>query len=141
MRCSAPAPRPPSTVIVSASLTSRAGSVTVSPLIVTRPAPMISSARRREATPAWARYFWRRTTGDPTLWVHGSRASRRDALRQRGAALPRPPGVGLGRARREGLRRDDRSARRAAQAPGARGAVLVADRRRGGGRVGRDGQD
>ena len=41
--------------------TSRAGSVTTAPSTVTRPSATIRSAARREATPAWARYFASRT--------------------------------------------------------------------------------
>src|SRR5437660_6333892 len=50
----------PSTATASSGVTSRAGSVTVSPPTVTRPARMISSAARRDATPAAARYLARR---------------------------------------------------------------------------------
>ncbi len=51
----------------STQMTSRSGSalvpcsVTTAPLSVTRPAAMISSALRREAMPAAARIFWRRS--------------------------------------------------------------------------------
>jgi hypothetical protein len=45
----------PSTRIASFPVTSRAGSVTTFPSTWTRPAAMICSAPRREATPAWAR--------------------------------------------------------------------------------------
>src|ERR1700712_1358230 len=51
--------------------TSRAGSVTVTLATVTRPARTISSAPRRDATPAWARNLARRTI----RWSHGGAES------------------------------------------------------------------
>src|SRR4029450_10737060 len=45
--------------------TSRAGSRTISPETVTRPANTSCSDARREATPAWARYLARRTNVPP----------------------------------------------------------------------------
>src|SRR5262249_21747918 len=47
----------PSSATASSAVTSRAGSVTVSPATLTRPARTISSEARREATPAVARYL------------------------------------------------------------------------------------
>src|SRR6266511_3096630 len=47
----------PSASTVFEPSTSRAGSLTVFPSTVTRPAAINSSARRREATPQCARYF------------------------------------------------------------------------------------
>ena len=47
-------------MIASAPVTPRAGSVTVSPSTVTRPSAIITSAARRDATPAWARCLARR---------------------------------------------------------------------------------
>ena len=99
--------------------TSRAGSVTTSP--PTRDAARrrsAASAARREATPAWARCLARRI-GTPVLpcprWT--STCSRRTLDDARRARLPRAAGVGVGGARRRGLRRDDRPpARRCASA-------------------------
>ena len=52
----------PSTVMVSAEGSALVPSaVTILPLMVTRPARMSSSDLRREATPAEARSFWRRS--------------------------------------------------------------------------------
>ena len=78
---------------------------------------MSRSAARREATPAWARYFASRTARDVSAlgWPPAPRGPRRSSTRRsppRRAGLPRPPGVGRGRARRAGLRRDDRAPRR-----------------------------
>ena len=61
-----------------------------------------------------------------TFSPHGPEAARRPARLERGAALPRPPGVGVGGARRRLVRRDDEPPARAARAARGRGAVLVA---------------
>src|SRR5919109_4254217 len=53
----------PSTATSLPRSTSRAGSRTTSPATVTRPSPTSRSAARRDATPAWARNFARRTRG------------------------------------------------------------------------------
>src|SRR4051794_27299584 len=127
----------PSTATSLLSSTSRAGSVTASPPTVTRPARTMSSAARREATPAWARYLARRIR-----WrKHGPRAAAAHIGRPRRAPLPRRPGVVVDRPRGRLVRRDDQRRRRAARAPGRARAVLLADRRARGDVVGRDRQD
>src|SRR6185295_4082337 len=59
--------RLPLTSTRSRSFTSTPACVTTWPLTLTAPAAISSSARRREATPAWARYFWSRTCGSVFL--------------------------------------------------------------------------
>ena len=119
--------------------------MTFTPSTVTRPAATISSDARREATPAWARYFARRIPSmgsaisvrdrDPSAATiggrairarsdHGPRAARPHARRRGRAQLSLPPGVGVAGARGGRLRGDDRPAGTAARAPGRRGAVL-----------------
>src|SRR5918997_4440036 len=98
IRSSGPSRNFPSTATPLSMSTSRAGSVTVLPAIDTRPERMISSAPRRDATPAWARNLARRT---PTMVAGGPSAqpllSGDDALRARAARDAR----GARRARRE----------------------------------------
>src|SRR5579875_4207878 len=111
---------------------SLAGSVTVSPSTVTRPAAMSVSLARREATPAAAMNFCRRIArawqagGGCFHTCDGSRAALPHADRAGRAALPRHAGVALGGVGRGGLCGDDRPAARAARGARRAGPVLDA---------------
>ena len=97
------------------------------PPTVTRPSAISRSAARREATPAWARNLASRIAGRlPHCGAMDLELLDADARRARRAALPRPPGVGVGRPRRARLRGDDEPAARAARGARGRAAVLVA---------------
>src|SRR5687767_8852389 len=67
---------------------------TISPFTATRPAQMISSLARREATPASARYFWRRTM----VSAEASRAQYRSSVpvRESPGCTPSKSGFRLG---------------------------------------------
>src|SRR5579884_1981507 len=123
----------PSTVTSVSGLTSRAGSVMTVPSTSTRPLRTISSAARREATPADARYFPRRMCpqdmssppGAAYPSARGPSAARDDAWRAHPAPLPPRPGVAVGGPRRAVIRGDDGSADRAADRARGAGAVFV----------------
>ena len=90
-----------------------AGSVTTSSPTLTRPVAISASAERLEATPrgrgtwlgAWSARGCRRMCCNDRS--HGPRSARADARRAPRAAVPRAPGVGVGRQGRRRLRADD----------------------------------
>src|ERR1039458_9551478 len=118
--------------------TSRAGSSTTRPPTVTRPARTISSAPRREATPAVARNLARRMRCHHR--AHGSEAAGANPERVRPARIPARPGLAMGGAGRGWFFIDDQPAPGRPRGADRGGAVLDPDSRERGARLRRNRQ-